>query len=136
MSKVQESLSYIEDDDTLYSLISILVCLVPIYELKSSDPSDITKNPVLNDFVNKEGDREEMYREKVIAITNKGAFYRLDKCCETINIILNKESLKNYYFNGNDQNALIDILLREAQTNADSDTRAQIFRLIETIVQN
>lgn len=77
-----------------------------------------------------------MYREKVIAITNKGAFYRLDKCCETINIILNKDSLKNYYFNGNDQNALIDILLREAQTNADSDTRAQIFRLIETIVQN
>jgi|TARA_B110001450_G_C17556287_1_gene454790 hypothetical protein len=102
VSKVQESLSYIEDDDTLYSLISILVCLVPIYELKSSDPTDITKNPVLNDFVNKEGDREEMYREKVIAITNKGAFYRLDKCCETINIILNKDSLKNYYFNGND----------------------------------
>ena len=135
--KVQESLSYIDDDDTLNSLISILVCLVPIYELKSSDASDITKNPVLNDFVNKEVEgREELYREKVISITNKSGFYRMDKCCETINIILNKESMKNYYFNANDLNALIDILLREAQTNADSDTRAQIFKLIETIVQN
>lgn len=63
MVKVQESLTYIDDDDTLNSLISILVCLVPIYELKSSDPSDITKNPVLKDFVNKEiEDREETYR--------------------------------------------------------------------------
>jgi len=60
----------------------------------------------------------------------------MDKCCETINIILNKESMKNYYFNANDLNALIDILLREAQTNAESDTRAQIFKLIETIIQN
>lgn len=77
-----------------------------------------------------------MYQEKIISITNKGAFYRLDKCCETINIILNKEQLSNSYFNINDLNALIDILLREAQTNASSDTRAQIFRLIETIIQN
>ena len=110
------------------------MCLVPIYEKKSSDPNDITKNPVLNDFVSKENEREGLYREKIIEITNKGAFYRLDKCCETINIILNKEQLANYYFNINDLNALIDILLREAQTNASSDTRAQIFRLIETII--
>jgi len=59
VKKVQESLNHIYDENTLYSLISILVCLVPIYEKKSSDPSDITKNPVLNDFVSKE--REGMY---------------------------------------------------------------------------
>ena len=108
---------------------------MPIYEKKSSDPNDISKNPVLHDFISKENEREGLYREKIIEITNKGAFYRLDKCCETINIILNKESL-NYYFNINDLNAIIDILLREAQSVFSSETRAQIFRLIETIIQN
>ena len=113
----------ITDDDTLYSLISILVCLVPIYQKKSSDASDITKNPVLADFTSEVNGN--IYREKVIEITNKGAFYRLDKCCETINIILNNESMvADQYFNINDLNALIDILLREAQTNSSSDTRA------------
>lgn len=104
---------HITDDNTLYSLISILVCLCPLYEKKSPDPNDIQKNPVLKDFINKESDREMMYREKILEITNKGAFYRLDKCCETVNIILNKPDM-NDYFNINDLNALIDILLREA----------------------
>jgi hypothetical protein len=80
--------------------------------------------------------RENLYREKIIFITNRGAFFRLDKCCETINIILGKEELATYYFNTNDLNLLIDILLREAQTNASTDNRASIFRLIETIIQN
>ena len=60
----------------------------------------------------------------------------MDKCCETINIILNNQKLQSYYFNKNDLNSLIDILLREGQTNASTDTRAQIFRLIETIIKN
>lgn len=111
------------------------MCLVPIYEKKSTDPKDITKNPVLNDFVGSEN--QEIYREKILIITNKGAFYRLDKCCETINIILKSSSKELVdYFNINDLNALIDILLREAQTNSSSDTRAQVLKLMETIILN
>ena len=119
-----------------------MVCLVPFYELKSANgnggvaPSNVQQNPVLIDFINKADDRESLYNTIIKEITNTGGQYRLDKCCETINIILNKEDLKNDYFNINDLNALIDTLLREAQTNSSSDTRAQVIRLIDTIIQN
>jgi hypothetical protein len=48
------SLEYIEDESTLHSLISILVCLLPLFEKRSEDPDDIKKNPILNEFVEKE----------------------------------------------------------------------------------
>ena len=85
---MQQSLEHINDDSTLYSLISILVCLVPQFQKGN-------ENPVLKDIE----DRQDIYRERILFITNRGSLYRLDKCCETINIILNTDSLKSYYFN-------------------------------------
>ena len=38
VNKLTTSLEYIQDESTLHSLISILVCLLPVYEQWSSDP--------------------------------------------------------------------------------------------------
>ena len=127
-----ESLEYIEDESTLNSLVSILVCLLPVLEKKSSDTTIIENNAILHEFVKK----ESYFREKLIFLTNRGAYYRLDKCCKVLNIILKKEELANFYFNTNDLNLIMDIMLREALTNPSSKTRVQILRLIETILDN
>ena len=54
VQKLQSALEFIDDDSTLNSLISILVCILPIFEKRSSDPDDITQNPILNEFVKKD----------------------------------------------------------------------------------
>ena len=132
VNKVTSSLPFIEDDSTLHPLVSILVCLLPLFEKRSEDPDDITKNPVLNEFVTK----EQFYREKLIYLVNRGGIYRLDKCCKALNILLSKPDLASYYFNTNDINLILDILLREAQSNAEAKTRVQVLRLMETILDN
>jgi hypothetical protein len=119
VSKLTSSLDYIQDESTLHSLISILVCLLPVFEKKSSDPDDIDQNPILKEFVVK----EDLYREKLLHLTNRGNLYRLDKCCKTLNIMLSKPKLAEDYFNKNDLNLLMDILLREVLTNTLSKTR-------------
>ena len=58
-------------------------------------------------------ENESMYREKVIELANKGMPYRPDKCFKAINIVLKQDDLKNYYFNMNDLNLIMDIDLRE-----------------------
>ena len=113
-------------------LISILVCLLPVFEKKSDDPSNIDLNPILKEFVT----REDLYREKLLHLTNRGTIYRLDKCCKTINIMLSKEEIGNRYFNINDLDLLMDILLREATTNTNSKTRIQILKLMEVVLDN
>ena len=72
----------------------------------------------------------------MIYLTNRGTNYRLDKCCKVLRIILQKEELANYYFNTNDLNLIMDILLREILTNTDSKTRVQILKLMETVLDN
>ena len=84
VAKLTSSLEFIQDESTLHSLISILVCLLPVFEKKSSDPDDIDQNPILKEFVTK----EDLYREKLLYLTNRGSLYRLDKCCKTLNIML------------------------------------------------
>lgn len=119
VSKLTSSLDYIQDESTLHSLISILVCLLPVFEKKSEDPDDYTQNPILKEFV----DKDELYREKLLYLTNRGSTYRLDKCCKTLNIMLKKDKIAEDYFNKNDLNLLMDILLREVLTNSQSKTR-------------
>jgi len=86
INKLTGSLKYIEDEATLDSLISILVCLLPVFEKKNEDD-----NPIMKEFM----DNEDLYREKLIHLTNQGSIYRLDKCCKTINIIISKEDEDN-----------------------------------------
>lgn len=69
VNKLTTSLEYIQDESTLHSLISILICLLPVYENWSSDPSNISLNPILKEVVEK----DQFYREKLIHITNRGS---------------------------------------------------------------
>ena len=132
VSKLTNSMEYIDDENTSHSLVSILVCLLPVFEERSEDPSNIKLNPILSDFVEK----EIFYRENLIYITNRGTLFRLDKCCECLRIMLCKPQLATQYFNINDINLIIDILSREMAENTDIPTRIQIYKLVEQVLEN
>jgi hypothetical protein len=88
-------------------------------------------NLAYNEFIQ----NESYYREKLLHLTNRGNRYRFDKCLETLSIILSKEQSKDF-FNINDLNVLLDICLREIQTEKDPNVRVQILRMIETIIDH
>ena len=90
-----------------------MICLCPVFEKNSPDTKDLAHNPILKEIITK----EDFYREKLLELTNRGALYRLDKCCRTIAILMTREETAKYYFNPNDISAIIDILLREAENN-------------------
>jgi len=133
-SKLQASLEFIEEENIKHSLASILVCLCPLFEARSENKDDISNNIVLSDMLSQE--KDSYWREELIHLANRGAHYRLDKCCEVINIIFDKVDYKNYYFNKNDINLIMDILLREVLTNTFSETRVQIYKLMTTLLSN
>ena len=68
VNKLTTSLEYIQDESTLHSLISILVCLLPVYEQWSPDPSDISLNPILKEVVEK----DEFYQDGIRPAIFKG----------------------------------------------------------------
>jgi len=80
LDKISNSMEYIDDDSTLNSLISIFVCIMPVMEKKNEDPEGIDGNPILKIFVEK----EDLYREKLIYITNRGSEYGMEKCCKSL----------------------------------------------------
>ena len=132
IDKITTAMNYIEDENTLHSLVSILVCLMPYFQDKSTDPTDYNLNPIFKEFVT----NEILYREKLIYITNRGNMYRLDKCCCTLKIIIDNPTLSGYYFNQNDLNLIVDILMREVTSNTNPAVRIEIYRLIESILNN
>jgi hypothetical protein len=113
INKLMSSLDYIQDEGTLHSLVSILVCLLPNFEKQGEE------NLILKEFLSK----EDFYREKLIYITNRGDMYRLDRCCKCLNMMLSKPEIASYYFNTNDLSLILDIMLREATTNPSNKTR-------------
>ena len=76
---------------------------------------------------------ESFYREKLLHLTNRSNRYRFDKSLETLSIIMSKS---RDFFNVNDLSVLLDICLREIQTEKDSSIRVQILRMIETIMDH
>ena len=44
--------------------------------------------------------------------------------------------MASYYFNANDLNLILDILLREVTTTAASKTRVQLLKLLEVVLDN
>lgn len=80
-------------------------------------------------------ENESFYREKLLHLTNRSNRYRFDKCLETLNIILTNEKSKDF-LNINDLNVLLDICLREIQTEKNPDIRVQILRMIEIIMDH
>lgn len=92
---------------------------MPVFEKQNTDPDGIEGNPILKEFV----DKETLYREKLIYLTNRGAEYGMDKCCKTLQIMLKKSQLATTYFNINDFNLIMDILIREVTTTTSTKTR-------------
>jgi hypothetical protein len=80
-------------------------------------------------------ENESFYREKLLHLTNRSNRYRFDKSLETLNIILTREKSKDF-FNINDLNVLLDICLREIQTEKNPAIRVQILRMIEIIMDH
>lgn len=81
VQKIIDSLPHIVDDATLNALISILACVCPTFEKK--DPEN---NLISKEFLNPE--KEDFYKEKLLFLSNRGAMYRLDKCMQTIAVLL------------------------------------------------
>lgn len=53
IDKLMAALAYIDDDSTHDALVSILICMVPIFEKNSPDTSNLDHNPVLKEFIQK-----------------------------------------------------------------------------------
>lgn len=137
VGKLTRALEFITDENTTNALISILVVLCAAYEKKLARQAELgvevdtsTKsNLALLEFTQ----NESFYREKLLHLTNRSNRYRFDKCLETISIVMSKE---RDFFNINDLNVLLDICLREIQTERSPAVRVQIFRTIETIMDH
>lgn len=87
------------------ALISILVCVCPTFERRSS-----IDNPITTEFTNPE--KEQFYKEKLLFLTNRGSVYRLEKCMETIAVLLQSPKTAEI-FNENDIDFIMDIAIRE-----------------------
>ena len=109
-------MNHIQDDHTLNALISVLAQMCAAFEKKIQKEAlsvqdgngQKTINYAFLEFLN----NENFYREKILYITNRGNVYRLDKCLETINILLTKPESRDF-FNINDLCYIIDICLNE-----------------------
>lgn len=129
LDKLFKSIEFITDEGTQDALVGILVSLMVIIQEQSLDADDIVENPILKQFIND----ELGYREKILHLTNQGK--NLEKCCKTIAVIMSLPD-KGEYFNANDISALVDILLRESQTNMDSKVRIAALSLLEVVLNN
>ena len=128
---------FITDENTLNALVSIFIVLCSAYERKilaAQDQSGEIK-PITNLALQEFLDRDSFYREKLLHLANRTHLYRFDKCLDTISIILSKEASEEF-FNINDLNLLLDICLREIQRQKHASTRAQILRMIDTIISH
>mmetsp|Transcript_36018 Transcript_36018/g.26272 ORF Transcript_36018/g.26272 Transcript_36018/m.26272 type:complete len:105 (+) Transcript_36018:425-739(+) len=101
-------MEHIVDEETLNALISILVVLCPYFERIREDNQD--KNIVFDEFLNE--NKDTFYKEKILHLTNRGALYRLDKCMQTVNILLTRPESK-FFFNENDLDFLAEVCIRE-----------------------
>ena len=81
VSKIIDALPFIVDEGTLNALISILACVCPTFEKRDKESNLVTK-----EFTNPE--KDHFYKEKLLFLTNRGSVYRLDKCMQTIAVLL------------------------------------------------
>ena len=134
-----DSLSFISDDQTINALVSILVILCSAYEKKRAKLAEAGDHSaaaaVVNHAYNEFIENESFYREKLLHLTNRSNRYRFDKCLDTLSIVMAREASRDF-FNINDLNVLLDICLREIQTEKVTEVRVQILRTIETIIDH
>ena len=103
-----DSIPFIVDENTLHALLSILVCVMPYFEKTMS-----YNNIVLNEFITSE--KEDFYKDKLLYLTNRGSMYRLDKCMQTIGVLLSNYKSEKF-FNENDIDIIVSVGLRELAT--------------------
>lgn len=140
VKKLIATIEFVTDDNTLNALISILVVLCAATEKKIQKQLawgtyEGKKTPIINLAYNEFVENESFYRVKLLHLTNRSNRYRFDKCLEALSVILSKEQSCDF-FNTNDLHVLLDICLREIQTEKNPVVRTQILRMIETIMDH
>lgn len=128
VQKIIDSIPFIVDENTVYALISILVCVLPYFE--KTQPHD---NLILNEFIKQE--REDFYKDKLLYLTNRGSMYRLDKCMHSIGCLLTNHN-SEHFFNQNDLDLLVDIGLRELASPNASKARVHTLKVLNLILEH
>jgi len=106
---------HIVDENTLHALMSILVVVFPYYHKVFPN-----NNPIMAEFLINE--KTDFYKEEIMYLTNRGSMYRLDKCMQTVSVLLQASQSENF-FNENDLDIIIGVCLRELSTPNTSRTR-------------
>ena len=57
-------------------------------------------------------------------LTNRGSMYRLDKCMQSVGVMLSNPRAQDHFFNENDIDVIVDCCLREL--SAGNSSRARI----------
>ena len=68
-------------------------------------------------------------------MTNRGSVYRLDKCMQSIGVLL-KSSKSEEFFNCNDIDIIVDIGLRELGEPNTARARVQTLRVLLTVLDH
>jgi len=128
VQKLIDSIPFIVDENTLNALLSILVCVMPFFEKTMS-----YNNIVLNEFITQE--KEDFYKDKLLYLTNRGSMYRLDKCMQTIGVLLSNYKSERF-FNENDIDIIVSVGLRELATPNAPRARIQTLRVLNQILDH
>ena len=110
------------------ALISILVCVCPTFERRSPDD-----NPVTAEFTNP--DKEQFYKEKLLFLTNRGSMYRLEKCMETLSVLLQNPKTAEI-FNENDVDFIVDVAIRELGVANKAVARVETIKVLNIILDH
>jgi hypothetical protein len=128
VQKIIDALPYIVDEGTMNALISILVCVCPTFERRNPE-----NNPVTAEFTNE--DKEQFYKEKLLFLTNRGSVYRLEKCMETLSVLLqNPKSVE--MFNENDVDFIVDVAIRELGVANKVVARVETLKVLNIILDH
>lgn len=90
-------------------------------------------NVILNEFITSE--KEDFYKDKLLYLTNRGSMYRLDKCMQTIGVLLSNYKSEKF-FNENDIDIIVSVGLRELATPNAARARVQILRVLNQILDH
>lgn len=115
IQKLISAMPHIVDENTLHALMSILVVVFPYFQKVYP-----YNNPIMAEFLI--GEKTDFYKEEIMYLTNRGSMYRLDKCMQTVSVLLQASDSENF-FNENDLDIIIGICLRELGTPNPSRTR-------------
>lgn len=128
VEKLIHSLTFIVDEGTLLAVISILICILPYMEKNQAH-----NNIILKEFIRP--DREDFYKGQIMQLTNQGSAYRMDKCMQSIAVIM-QNSDSEHFFNVNDIDLIVDIGIRALGDQNTSKTRVQVLRTLKKILDH